>query len=134
MNRVPAIIPRSSEPWSQDNQPYRVEYLNREIGNRCVTYFGQSVAALEFAAEHQLFGQPAVVQSRDMTVTHVLKHVAVTDPRLVFSEHRFGDYATAREEFERCKAHAEKHGGAYRLFEVGSVKPIAQFIQSAEDL
>lgn len=128
--RSPVVVPKSTEAWTQE-PILRVEYFNRSIGSRCLVYFDDPAAACAFAAEHTLWNQPCTVQSKTMAVTHEVKSCAASDPKYVFWTKQFGDIESAREEFERGKAHAEENGGSFKLFEVGRAKPLASFTSYA---
>lgn len=125
------IVPRSLESWTQDGD-YRVDYLNRHVGSRCLVYFADAPEAVEFAKHHKLSGKPCVVQSKTMQATHEVRSFAPHDPTYIFWSKSFGDLESARDEFERGRDHAMQSGGGYSLVEVGRVKPIASYSKTVD--
>jgi hypothetical protein len=124
---MPAVIvPPSGEAWQQE-QPFRVEYLNRALGSRALIYFAEQAGAAEFAAANVLWNQPCVVQSRDMPCTHEVRSVAVSDPGYTFWTKKFGNLESAQAEFDLGRAHAAKYGGSYLLFAAGETTPMAVY-------
>jgi hypothetical protein len=136
------IVPKGHEAWPSEHPPFRVEYLDhsgsgdRDTGSllRRVYFEGASEASA-FADKHTSWGgAPSVVESRDMKVTHAVLNLAVmTD--YIFSIKRFGDVESARAEFERGKAHAQRCGGRYVMGEYADEylkKPIESFCHSVD--
>lgn len=111
----PVVTPRSLEPWSHSDSPFRVEILDRRVGGRRWLYFDALPEAMAFAAEHNYGGRACCVESRDMQATHSVESFAALDAGYVFWVRRFGDIETAQAEYERGVEHAKAHGGGYRL-------------------
>lgn len=127
---APVIVPKSVDAWTQTPE-WRVDYMNRSIGSRCLVYFSDEASAVAFAAEHTLWNQPCVVQSKTMGVTHEVKSCAPSDPSYVFWTKQFGNLESAQAEFDRGAKHAAESGGSYRLVQVGVTKPLASFTSFA---
>lgn len=128
------VVPKGLTAWpdSHDKDPYRVEFLDRLSGTLDVLYFvGLEQASLYADANRSWGGEPCVVEARDLPATHEVRSLAV-HTEYVLSLKRFGDLASARDEFERGKAHAQVHGGRYLLNEVGVKAPIDSFSHSVD--